>query len=158
MRKGRRLPELKLSEEQRSTLQGWTRRRKTAQALSMRARIVLRASDGLTATAIAAEVHACIQTVSKWWHRFADQGLDGLLDEPRPGQPRKLSDAQIEEVIVRTLESKPAAATHWSRASTRPPLAASGAHFRSLPIAPRRSSYPKTRCLSTRCATSWGFT
>ena len=56
MKKGRRLPELKLSEEQRSTLQGWTRRRKTAQALSMRARIVLRASDGLTATAIAAEV------------------------------------------------------------------------------------------------------
>ena len=66
MRRGRRLPELKLSEEHRSTLQGWTRRRKSAQALSMRARIVLRASDGLTATAIAAEVHACIQTVSKY--------------------------------------------------------------------------------------------
>ena len=73
MRRGRRLPELRLSQEQRLTLQGWTRRRKTAQALSMRARIVLRASDGLTATAIAAEVHACIQTVSKWWRRFDEQ-------------------------------------------------------------------------------------
>jgi transposase len=80
----------------------------------MRARIVLRASEGVTATAIAAETQVCLQTVSKWWHRFSEQGLDGLLDEPRPGQPRKLSDAQIEEVIVRTLESKPPAATHWS--------------------------------------------
>src|ERR1035438_5451650 len=98
MRRGRRLPELELSGEQLSTLQGWTRRRKTAQALSLRARIVLRASEGVTATPIAAETHACIQTVSKWWRRFAEQGLDGLLDEPRPGQPRKLSDAQIEAV------------------------------------------------------------
>jgi transposase len=114
MRRGRRLPELELSEEQRTTLLGWTGRRKTAQALSLRARIVLRACDGLTATAVAAEMHVCLQTVSKWWHRFAVQGLDGLLDEPRPGQPRKLSDAQIEQVIVRTLESKPPASTHWS--------------------------------------------
>jgi len=75
----------------------------------MRARIVLRASEGVTATAIARETHACIQTVSKWWRRFDERGLDGLLDEPRPGQPRKLSDAQIEEVLLRTLESKPPA-------------------------------------------------
>jgi transposase len=143
MGRGRRLPELKLSEEQRFTLQGWTRRRKTAQALSMRARIVLRASDGLTATAIAAEVHACIQTVSKWWRRFDEQGLDGLLDEPRPGQLRKLSDAQIEQVIVRTLESKPAAATHWS---TRTMAGASGINqtaisriWRAFSLAPHRS-------------------
>src|ERR1035438_10904632 len=104
MRRGRRLPELELSGEQRSTLQSWTRRRTTAQALSMRARIVLRATEGLSATAIAAETHACIQTVSKWWRRFDERGLDGLLDEPRPGQPRKLSDAQIEQVIVRRSE------------------------------------------------------
>ena len=143
MRRGRRLPELRLSEEARSTLQGWTRRRNTAQALSMRARIVLRASDGLTATAIAAEVHACIQTVSKWWRRFDEQGLDGLLDEPRPGQPRKLSDRQIEEVIVRTLESKPPAATHWS---TRTMAAATSINqtaisriWRAFSLAPHRS-------------------
>ena len=83
MRRGRRLPELKLSQEQRSTLQGWTRRRKTAQALSMRARIVLRASDGLTATTIAAEVHACIQTVSIWWRRFDEQEVSILRQSRR---------------------------------------------------------------------------
>ena len=143
MRRGRRLPQLELSGEQRSTLQGWTRRRKTAQALSMRARIVLRASEGLTATAIATETHACIQTVSKWWRRFDERGLDGLLDEPRPGQPRKLSDAQIEEVIVRTLESKPPAATHWS---TRTMAQATGVNqtaisriWRAFSLAPHRS-------------------
>ena len=143
MRRGRRLPELELSGEQLSTLQGWTRRRKTAQALSLRARIVLRASEGVTATSIAAETHACIQTVSKWWRRFAEQGLDGLLDEPRPGQPRKLSDAQIEQVIVRTLESKPPAATHWS---TRTMAQATGINqtaisriWRAFSLAPHRS-------------------
>ena len=143
MRRGRRLPQLELSGEQRSTLQGWTRRRKTAQALSMRARIILRASEGLTATAIATESHVCIQTVSKWWRRFDERGLDGLLDEPRPGQPRKLSDAQIEEVIVRTLESKPPAATHWS---TRTMAQATGVNqtaisriWRAFSLAPHRS-------------------
>src|ERR1700674_5084468 len=142
MRRGRRLPQLELSGEQRSTLQGWTRRRKTAQALSMRARIILRASEGLTATAIATETHACIQTVSKWWRRFDERGLDGLLDEPRPGQPRKLSDAQIEQVIVRTLESKPPAATHWS---TRTMAQATGINqtaisriWRAFSLAPHR--------------------
>ena len=143
MRRGRRLPKLELSEEQRTALQGWTRRRKTAQALSMRARIVLRASEGLTATAIARETQACIQTVSKWWRRFDEQGLDGLLDEPRPGQPRKLSDAQIEQVIVRTLESKPPASTHWS---TRTMAAATGMNqtaisriWRAFSLAPHRA-------------------
>jgi transposase len=61
----------------------------------------------LTATALASELGVCIQTVSKWWRRYCDSGPDGLLDEPRPGQPRKLSDAQVEAVIARTLESKP---------------------------------------------------
>jgi len=88
-------------------------------------------------------VHACIQTVSKWWRRFDEQGLDGLLDEPRPGQPRKLSDRQIEEVIVRTLESKPPAATHWS---TRTMAAATSINqtaisriWRAFSLAPHRS-------------------
>lgn len=143
MRRGRRLPELELSLEQRTALQGWTRRRKTAQALSLRARMVLRASEGLTATAIAAELQVCLQTVSKWWRRFEEQGLDGLLDEPRPGQPRKLSDTQIEQVIVRTLESKPPAATHWS---TRTMAQATGINqtaisriWRAFSLAPHRS-------------------
>jgi transposase len=134
---------LELSEEQRTTLQGWTRRRKTAQALAMRARIILRAAEGLTATAIGIETKACIQTVSKWWRRFDERGLDGLLDEARPGQPRKLSDAQIEQVIVRTLESKPPAATHWS---TRTMAQATGLNqtaisriWRAFSLAPHRS-------------------
>ena len=143
MRRGRRLPELELSEEQRTILQGWTRRRKTAQALAMRARIILRAAEGLPATAIGIETKACIQTVSKWWRRFDERGLDGLLDEARPGQPRKLSDAQIEQVIVRTLESKPPAATHWS---TRTMAQATGLNqtaisriWRAFSLAPHRS-------------------
>jgi hypothetical protein len=77
------------------------------------------------------------------WHRFDEQGLDGLLDEPRPGQPRKLSDARIEEVIVRTLEGKPAAATHWS---TRTMVEAAGINqtaisriWRAFSLAPHRS-------------------
>ncbi len=117
MRRGRSLPSLTLTAEDRETLQGWSRRRKTAQALALRSRIVLRASMGSTATAIALEQGVCIQTVSKWWRRYAASGPDGLLDEPRPGQPRKLSDADIERVIVRTLERKPDGATHWSTRS-----------------------------------------
>ncbi len=143
MRRGRRLPELELSGEQRSTLQGWTRRRKTAQALSMRARIVLLEFEGVTATSIGGQTHACIQTVSKWWRRFDEQGLEGLLDEPRPGQPRKLSDAQIEQVIVRTLESKPPAPTNWS---TRTMAQATGINqtaisriWRAFSLAPHRA-------------------
>jgi transposase len=61
------------------------------------------------------QVH--IQTVSKWRERFRARGVDGLLDEPRPGQPRKVTDAHVEAVIARTLESKPADATHWSTRS-----------------------------------------
>ncbi len=117
MRRGRSLPSLTLTAADRETLQGWSRRRKTAQALALRSRIVLRASMGSTATAIALEQGVCIQTVSKWWRRYAASGPDGLLDEPRPGQPRKLSDADIERVIVRTLERKPDGATHWSTRS-----------------------------------------
>ena len=117
MGQGRRLPSLTLTIEDRETLQGWSRRRKTAQALALRSRIVLRASTGTTATAIALEQGICIQTVSKWWRRYAASGPDGLLDEARPGQPRKLGDADIERVIVRTLESKPDGATHWSTRS-----------------------------------------
>jgi transposase len=117
MGRGRSLPLLTITAEGRATLQGWSRRRKTAQALALRSRIVLRAATGLTATAVAAELGVCLQTVSKWWRRYAVSGTGGLLDEARPGQPRKLGDADIERVIVRTLESKPDGATHWSTRS-----------------------------------------
>lgn len=119
----RRLSIPMVTAEQREILQQWIRRPKTAQALALRARIVLRLADGESSTAVARETRSHIQTVSKWRERFAARGVDGLLDEPRPGQPRKITDAQIEAVITRTLESKPSAATHWS---TRTMARASG--------------------------------
>jgi transposase len=91
MGRGRSLPRLTLTAEDRETLQGWSRLRKTEQALALRSRIVLRASTGLKATAIALELGVCIQTVSKWWRRYAISGPDRLLDEARSGQPRKLA-------------------------------------------------------------------
>jgi transposase len=117
MGRGRKPLVVELREEDRVTLQSWAARRKTAQALATRARIILRAAAGLNSTAIAGELKLDLNTVLKWRRRFVERGVDGLPDEPRPGQPRKLSDAQIEEVIRRTLESKPADATHWSTRS-----------------------------------------
>jgi hypothetical protein len=84
--RGRRLPLLALTAEDRETLESWSARRKTAQALDLRSRIILRASTGLTATAVAAELGICIHTVSKWCRRYATVGPDGLLDEARPGR------------------------------------------------------------------------
>ena len=80
----------------------------------MRARIVLTAAEGLSSSEVARRLGVQFGTVSKWRNRFAQQRLDGLIDEPRPGQPRKITDAQVEEVIVKTLESTPENATHWS--------------------------------------------
>ena len=114
MAKGRPLVSFTLGAEQREQLQAWSRRAKTAQALAMRSRIVLLAADGLSNTEIALRQGCSLPTAGKWRQRFVDHGLDGLLDEPRPGTPRKLSDRQVELVLTRTLESQPEAATHWS--------------------------------------------
>lgn len=117
MRKGRPIPELKLSEEEQQTLEQWVRRRSSAQALALRARIVLDCASGLTNTVVAQRRQVTQQTVGKWRGRFVEQRLNGLLDEPRCGAPRTVEDEQIEAVIVRTLESKPKDATHWSTRS-----------------------------------------
>jgi transposase len=114
MGRGRKPLEVIVGKSEKARLEEWSRRPKTAQALALRARIVLRAAAGLNSTQIAQELGVHLDTALKWRRRFVEQGLDGLLDEPRPGQPRKISDAQIEAVITRTLESKPADATHWS--------------------------------------------
>jgi transposase len=106
-----------LSEQERGQLEAWARRRTTAQALALRSRIVLLASEGLTNTEIARRLGISRPPVTKWRRRFAEYRLDGLADEPRPGQPRKITDAQVEEVIVTTLESTPKDATHWSTRS-----------------------------------------
>ena len=82
--------------------------------MALRARIVLRCATGATHTAIAADLGVTIQTVGKWRKRFVATRIAGLLDEPRPGAPRKITDAQIERAIATTLESTPRDVTHWS--------------------------------------------
>jgi transposase len=117
MRTGRPVAEIELSAEVAGILEGYTQRRKTAQALALRARIVLGCAAGLSNKAVAAHERVTAQTVCKWRRRFVEHGLEGLLDEPRPGVPRKIDDAKVESVIVQTLESQPAGATHWSTRS-----------------------------------------
>ncbi len=114
MRRGRRMAELTLTVEENNRLAEWARRRKSAQGLALRAGIVLACAQGELNGDIARRLRVTAQTVGKWRQRFVDLRLDGLLDAPRPGQPRKISDAQVEQVIALTLESRPAGATHWS--------------------------------------------
>jgi transposase len=108
---------IELADDERAVLEGWTRRRTTAAALSLRARIVLACAAGESNTEIAARLGVHRNTVALWRRRFWEFGLDGLPDEPRPGQPRKITDAQVEEVITKTLERQPRGATHWSTRS-----------------------------------------
>ena len=114
MKNGRPKAELSLTAEERDWLQGVTRRRKTAQALALRAQIVLACAEGLDNKTVAGKLGVCAATVGKWRSRFVAQRVDGLLDEPRPGAPRKVSDAAVEKVVTMTLEAKPRGATHWS--------------------------------------------
>ncbi len=103
-----------LSSEQRTALRSLASQRKTAQGLAKRARIVLACADGLTNKQIAELLAVDKGTVGSWRRRFIEQGVEGLHDEPRPGAPRTITDEQVEAVIVRTLESMPRNATHWS--------------------------------------------
>jgi transposase len=95
----------------------WSRRRKTAQALALRARIVLACARGKSDIDVAEELRTTRETVGKWRRRFLKDGVDALLDEPRPGAPRRITDADVERVVVMTLESHPRDATHWSTRS-----------------------------------------
>jgi transposase len=117
MRTGRPKAALVLSSEQREQLEQWSRRRKTAQALAQRSRIILGCADGHPNDAVARQVRVTPQTVGKWRGRFLARGLEGLLDEPRVGARRKISDADVERVLTMTLESTPKNATHWSTRS-----------------------------------------
>src|SRR6201987_5352354 len=110
-----RLEPLVLSDAERRTLRGWAKRRKTAQGLALRARIVLACAEGRSNTAVSARLRVSRPTVIKCRARFLARRLDGLGDEPRPGVPRTITDAQVEEVVVRTLEETPEGATHWSK-------------------------------------------
>jgi transposase len=106
-----------LEGQEREVLERWARRPKSAQALALRCRIVLAAADGEQSKEIAARLGCSDTTVGKWRGRFAERRLDGLHDEPRPGQPRKITDEEVERVIVKTLEESPPNATHWSTRS-----------------------------------------
>lgn len=103
--------------EDRETLNRWLARRKTAQALALRARIVLACEGGGSNTEVAEILGVFRQTVAKWRSRYLKQGIDGLLDEPRPGAPRTITDADVERVITLTLEEQPQDSTHWSTRS-----------------------------------------
>lgn len=111
------LRKLPVTIEQRETLQQWARRPKTAQSLALRARIILACAEGGADVEVAKRLGINRLTVGKWRRRFAERGEGGLLDEPRPGAPRSIMDADVERVLAKTLESKPRDATHWSTRS-----------------------------------------
>jgi transposase len=114
---------VELSAAERVQLERWARRPKSAQALAFRCRIVLAAAAGESSQEIAARLGCGANTIGKWRGRFSRRGVDGLHDEPRPGKPRSIGDADVERVIVKTLEQQPPDATHWS---TRSMAAATG--------------------------------
>lgn len=114
MGQGRQLEQLMLSAAESDQLLEWTRRHKTSQALALRARIILACAEGQNNSEVARSCRVIRQTVGKWRSRFLKHRLDGLLDEPRPGAPRKHDDAKIERLIATTLNERPRAATHWS--------------------------------------------
>lgn len=141
-RRGRPSERMVVSPSERTTLEQWTRRRTTSQGLAQRARIVLACTSGRTDTAIGHELHLTRQTVSRWRRRFQQKRLDGLLDEPRPGAPRKITDAMVERLIADTLETTPRDATHWSTRTLAPHVEVSpssvGRIWRAFGLQPHR--------------------
>jgi transposase len=117
MRTGRPKAALVLSADERAKLEMIARRPKTDQRTALRAGIVLDCAAGLSNTQVAVKRRITPVTVGKWRARFVAQRLGGLADAPRPGQPRRLTDEKVEAVVTRTLESRPANATHWSTRS-----------------------------------------
>ncbi len=117
MRTGRPKAELVLTAPEREELTRVAQRRKSAQDLALRARIVLACSTGANNRAVAEQLGVTARTVGKWRKRYVEHRLDGLTDEPRPGAPRTIDDEQVERVITKTLEEIPRDATHWSTRS-----------------------------------------
>src|SRR4051794_17719040 len=105
---------IELTDGEREQLESWSRRQTTANALAQRSRVVLLVAEGLRTGEVAERLGVHRNTVAKWRRRFQAERLDGLVDEPRPGRPRTVSDSDVDAVITRTLESAPKDATHWS--------------------------------------------
>jgi transposase len=116
-RRGPKLPELALTDQERTTLERWAWRRRSSQALALRCQIVLACAEGATNQAVAARLGVSRPMVTKWRSRFVARRLEGLADEPRPGATRTITDEQVEQVLVLTLETTPKDATHWSTRS-----------------------------------------
>lgn len=111
---GRPKASLKLTKDERDTLQRWARRRKTGASLKLRARIVLKCASGKDNVDVAEDLGISNVTVGKWRGRFVKRRLDGLLDEPRVGRPRSVGDDEVERIIDSTLHDDPSGQTHWS--------------------------------------------
>jgi transposase len=116
-RAGRPTVAIGLTDEEREPLLRWSRRHSSSQALALRSRIVLACADGRPNTKIADELGCDRVAVGKWRHRFAAERLEGLVDAPRPGAARTISDEDLEAVVVESLETTPKDATHWSTRS-----------------------------------------
>jgi len=142
-RTGRPKAVLELTDDEREQLLRWSRRAKSAQALASRSRIVLACAEGLANKAVAERERVNQATVGKWRRRFVESRLEGLVDDPRPGRPPTITAAQVEDVIVATLESIPQNATHWSRAkmAQRSGLSAStiGRIWKAFEVKPHRT-------------------
>jgi transposase len=113
-RTGRPKVALTVTDDERAELERLTKRVRTNRDLAFRARVVLACLDEPSNTAVARRLRCTGRTVGKWRSRFIKSRLDGLFDEPRPGGPRKITDEQVEAVVVETLETMPKGQTHWS--------------------------------------------
>jgi putative transposase len=162
MRQMRADADIELSEEQRAELEKVARSRRTAQAVALRARIVLLTADGFAPSTIAEELGTSQPTVRKWRARYVQAGLTGLRSEPRPGRPRSLDDQRVADLLNQALQTRPAKQTHWSvRAfAAEANISKDMAHrlFRAASIASAASSSPTTPPSWRRCAISRGCT
>jgi transposase len=109
-----RLQPLALSDEERAQLEQWSRQRGARRALALRARIVLGCRGGRSNREVALRLGVTAQTVGKWRARFVARHLEGLLDQPRSGAPRSISDELVEAVLAKTLHEQPPDAARWS--------------------------------------------
>lgn len=152
-RTGRPKTPLVLSDDEREQLARWARRRKSSQALALRSRIVLACGAGMTNKDVAAQLDCSQPTVRKWRTRFIESRLDGLVDDPRPGRPTTITTAQVEDVVVATLETTPQDATHWSRSkmAERSGLSRTTIGESGRPSDSSRTGRTGSNCRTTRC-------